>query len=46
MSIFEFIFVDLYSYLVGKDDYLVENFRLFKSLYGYKLFYDGYVEDL
>jgi len=45
-SIPEFTFADLYSYLVGKDDYSVENLRLFKSLDGYKLFHDGHVEDL
>ncbi|XP_015770373.1 PREDICTED: uncharacterized protein LOC107348808 [Acropora digitifera] len=45
-SIPEFTFADLYSYLVGKDDYSVENLRSFKSLHGYKLFHDGHVEDL
>ena len=42
----EFTFADLYSYLVGKDDYSVENLRSFKSLHRYKLFHDGHVEDL
>ena len=45
-SIPEFTFADLFSYLVGKDDYPVENLRSFKSLHGYKLFHDGHVEDL
>ena len=30
-SIPEFTFADLYSYLVGKDDYSVENLRSFKT---------------
>ena len=42
----EFTFGDLYSYLVGKEEYSVENLRSFKSLLGYKLFHDGHVEDL
>ena len=31
VSIPEFTFADLYSYLVGKDDYSVENLRSFKT---------------
>ena len=45
-SIPEFTFADSYSYFVRKDDYSVENLRLFKSLHGYKLFHDGHVDDL
>ena len=36
----EFTFGDLYNYLVGKEDYSVENLRSFK------LFCDGHVSDL
>ena len=45
-SIPEFTFADSYSYLARKDDYSVDNLRLFKSLHGYKLFHDVHVEDL
>lgn len=45
-SLPEFTFGDLYSYLVGKEEYSVENLRSFKSLLGYKLFHNGHVEDL
>ena len=42
----EFIFCDLYSYLVGKEEYSEESLKSFKSLLGYKLFHDGHVDDL
>ena len=42
----EFTFGDLYSYLVGKEDYSAENLRSFKSLLGFKLFHDGHVVDM
>ena len=42
----EFTFGDLYSYLVGKEDYSPENLRSFKSLLGFRLFRDGHVVDL
>lgn len=42
----EFTFGDLYSYLVGSEEYSEENLRSFKSLLGYKLYRDGHVTDL
>ena len=42
----EFTFGDLYSYLVGSEEYSEENPRSFKSLLGYKLYRDGHVTDL
>ena len=41
----EFTLGDLYNYLVGKDDYSLENLRLFKSLLGVRLFRDGQIVD-
>lgn len=46
LDILEFMFGDLYSYLVGSEEYLEENFCFFKSFLGYKLYCDGYVMDL
>ncbi|KXJ12152.1 hypothetical protein AC249_AIPGENE28621 [Exaiptasia diaphana] len=45
-SIPEFTFADLYTYLVGNEDYNAENLRSFKSLLGFKLYQDGHVVDL
>ena len=41
----ELSFADLYTYLVGTEEYTAENLKSFKSLHGYKLFSDGHVED-
>lgn len=45
-KILEFTFGDFYNYLVGKEDYSFENFRSFKSFFGFRLFRDGYIVDL
>ena len=43
----DFRFPDLFNYLVGKDPgYNPESLKSYKSLLGYKLFFDGHVEDL
>lgn len=41
----EFTFADLYTYLVGTEEYTAEDLKSFKSLHGYKLFSDGHVQD-
>ena len=41
----EFTFGDLYSYVVGSEEYSEENLP-FKSLLGYKWYRDGHVTDL
>lgn len=41
-----FIFGDLYNYLVLKAGYDKEAMAAFKSLQGYRLYYDGHVEEL
>lgn len=46
-NISDFRFPDLFNYLVGKDPgYNAESLKSYKSLLGYKLFFDGHVEDL
>ena len=43
----DFRFPDLFNYLVGKDPgYNAESLKSYKSLLGYKLYFDGHVEDL
>ena len=43
----DFRFPDLFNYLVGKDPgYNPESLKSYKSLLGYKLYFDGHVEDL
>lgn len=43
----DFRFPDLFNYLVGKDpQYNAESLKSYKSLLGYKLYFDGHVEDL
>ena len=42
----EFRFPDLFNYLVGKNEYNPESLKSYKSLLGYKLYFDGHVEDL
>ena len=39
-------FPDLFNYLVGRNEYNPESVKLYKSLLGYKLYFDGHVEDL
>ena len=46
VSVPEFRFPDLFNYLVGRNEYNPENLKLYKSLLGYKLYFDGHVEDL
>lgn len=45
-NILEFSFPDLYNYLVDSGGYSKESLKSFKSLLGYKLYYDGHVENL
>ena len=41
-----FRFPDLFKYPVGKDPgYNTESLKSYKSLLGYKLYFDGHVED-
>jgi hypothetical protein len=42
----QFGFPDLYNYLVGKCAYSQESLKSYKSLLGYKLYYDGHVQNL
>ena len=43
----DFRFPDLFNYLVDKDPgYNAESLKSYKSLLGYKLHFDGHVEDL
>ena len=42
----QFTFGDVYSYLVGNEEYSEQNIRSFKSLLGYKLSRDGHATDL
>ena len=42
----KFCFADLFVYLVGKEDYNVDNLKSFKSLTGYKLAACGNVQEL
>lgn len=47
INILEFRFPDLFNYLVGKDPvYSTESLKSYKSPMGYKLYFDGHVEDL
>ena len=41
-----FEFPDIYNYLVGDCAYSQENLKSYKSLLGYKLHYDGHMENL
>ena len=46
-NVSDFRFPDLFNYLVGKDPgYNAESLKSYKSLLGYKLYFDGHVEDL
>ena len=36
----------MFNYLVGKNEYNPESLKSYKSLLGYKLYFDGHVEDL
>jgi len=41
----EFTFADLYTYLVGTEEYTVKDlWKSFKNLHGYKLFSDGHAQ--
>ena len=43
----DFGFPELFNYLVGKDNvYNSEGLKSYKSLLGYKLFFDGHMEEL
>jgi len=42
----QFGFPDMYNYLVGKCAYSQESLKCYKSLLGYKLYFDGHVENL
>lgn len=43
----DFRFPDLFNYLVGKDPrYNAESLKSYKSLLGYKLYFNGHIEDL
>lgn len=46
MEVLDFRFFDFFNYLVGKDfGYNVESLKSYKFFLGYKLYFDGYVED-
>ena len=41
-----FGFPDIYNYLVGECAYTQESLKSYKSLLGFKLYYDGHAENL